>query len=243
MIEQLFYFIILALFAEIIGTVGGFGSSMFFVPIAGYFMDFYSVLGITALYHVISNTTKIYFFRKGYNKRLIISLGIPAVIFVVLGAILSKYLGVELLQISLAIVLITVSLVLLIFKNIFIRPTTGNAIAGGVLSGFIAGLVGTGGAIRGITLSAFNLKPEVFIATSAIIDLAIDLSRSVTYTMNGYVHSHDLYLIPILMVVSITGTFTGKRILDFIPEKNFKTIVLSLILIIGVLTLCKYCYA
>ncbi|MDP1803330.1 MAG: sulfite exporter TauE/SafE family protein, partial [Bacteroidota bacterium] len=34
--EFLIYFILLALFAEVIGTVGGFGSSLFFVPIAGF---------------------------------------------------------------------------------------------------------------------------------------------------------------------------------------------------------------
>ncbi len=39
---------------------------------------------------------------------------------------------------------------------------------------------------------------EVFIDTSAAIDLAIDSSQAVVYTMNGYMHTHDLYLIPIL---------------------------------------------
>ena len=46
--EHLVYFILLALLCEILGTVGGFGSSLFFVPIAGFFLDFQSVLGTTA---------------------------------------------------------------------------------------------------------------------------------------------------------------------------------------------------
>ncbi len=79
-------FIVLSLLAEIFGTVGGFGSSVFFVPVANFFLDFQSVLEITALFHVSSNITKIAFFRKGIDKKIIPTLGIPAVLFVTLGA-------------------------------------------------------------------------------------------------------------------------------------------------------------
>lgn len=237
--ENLALFILLALLAEILGTVGGFGSSLFFVPIASYFLDFQSVLGVTALFHVSSNLSKIAFFRKGFDKKLLISIGIPAVIFVISGAFISKYINPKTLEIALAIFLIGTSLVFLFFKNLSIKPTTTNSVIGGSFSGLIAGLLGTGGAIRGLTLAAYNLKMEVFIATSAIIDLAIDTSRSIVYSYNGYVHKHDLYLIPILLLVSIIGTFIGKKILGRISEAQFKSIVLVLILITGIVTLSK----
>ena len=207
-------FILLALAAEILGTVGGFGSSLFFVPIAAYFLDFHSVLGITALFHVSSNLTKIAFFRKGFDKKLVISIGVPAILLVIAGAFLSKFIETKILEILLGLFLIVVSLVFLIFKKLAVKPTLSNSIVGGIFSGFIAGLLGTGGAIRGITLAAYNLRMEVFIATSAIIDLGIDSSRSVVYYLNGYVHTHDLYLVPILLVVSIVGTFIGKKNLN-----------------------------
>lgn len=237
--ENLALFILLALLAEILGTIGGFGSSLFFVPIASYFLDFQSVLGVTALFHVSSNLSKIAFFRKGFDKKLLISIGIPAVIFVISGAFISKYINPKTLEIALAIFLIGTSLVFLSFKNLSIKPTTTNSVIGGSFSGLIAGLLGTGGAIRGLTLAAYNLKMEVFIATSAIIDLAIDTSRSIVYSYNGYVHKHDLYLIPILLLVSIIGTFIGKKILGRISEAQFKSIVLVLILITGIVTLSK----
>jgi uncharacterized membrane protein YfcA len=88
-----------------------------------------------------------------------------------------------------------------------------------------------------ITLSAFNLKTEVFIATSAIIDLGIDSSRSIVYAVNGYVHQQDLYLIPLLFVVSWFGTFIGKQIVNHVSDTHFKTIVLVLIFITGLVTL------
>ena len=239
-IEHLIYFCLLSLFAEILGTVGGFGSSIFFVPLAGLFLDFHSVLGITALFHLSSNIAKIALFKKGFDKKLILSIGIPAVIFTIIGGILSKYFDNGILEISLAIFLIGISLLFLIQQNFVLKPNLTNSITGGALSGLAAGIVGTGGAIRGLTLSAFNLNVETFIATSAIIDLGIDLSRSTVYFFNGYIHKDDLYLIAILFFVSFIGTYLGKKLLHSFSSAQFKKFVLALILLVGITTLISH---
>ena len=178
-------------------------------------------------------------FRKGFNKHLLVYIGIPAVVFVLIGAWLSKYVETKLLETILAVFLIIISVALLILNKFKIKPNVFNTVGGGVLSGFLAGLLGTGGAVRGVVLAAFNLKIEAFIATSAIIDLLIDSSRSIVYYMNGFVHEHDLYLVPILFIISIIGTYIGKRILRHVSEEKFKLLVLSLILVTGVITLLK----
>ncbi len=219
--DFLICFIVLSLLAEVLGTVGGFGSSMFFVPIAGMFFDFHTVLGVTALFHVLSNLSKIALFRNGFDKRLVLTIGIPAVLFVILGAYISRFVNSTLLEMFLAFFLISVSLILLIFQKLELKPTLRNSIAGGAFSGVAAGLLGTGGAIRGLTMAAFNLDKERFIATSAIIDLGIDLSRSVVYFSNGYMHKNDMYLIPILLLIGIAGTFIGKKLLTLFSQKQF----------------------
>lgn len=238
-IETLLLFFVLALVAEIVGTVGGFGSSLFFVPMASYFFDFQSVLGITALFHVLSNLTKIGYFRKGFDLKIIILMGIPAVVLVILGAYLSRLVQTQWLEMALALFLIGFSLLFLAFPAIKIKPTGLNAGLGGAVSGFIAGLVGTGGAIRGMTLAAFNLSKDVFISTSAWIDLGIDLSRSVVYYSNGYMHANAFYIIPGLLVASIAGTGIGKWILEYVSDDQFRRLVLFLILIIGLLMMFR----
>lgn len=235
-------FVLLALLAEVLGTVGGFGSSLFFVPIAGYFFDFHSVLGITALFHLSSNITKIALFRQGIDKQLILYMGIPAIVTVAIGAWVSRYANSHFLELALAVFLTLFSSLLLLFRSYSISPRPSNAVRGGLVSGFVAGLLGTGGAIRGIVLSAFQLKMQVFIATSAVIDLGIDFSRSVVYGLNGYIHSSDLYLIPPLFGASLAGTYIGKRILTRVSEDGFRSIVLVLILGVGLFTLIRYLY-
>lgn len=238
-IDEILLFTLLALIAEVIGTISGFGSSVFFVPVAAYFFDFHSVLGITALFHVFSNLSKIYFFKRGVNWKIVLYLGIPAILFVSFGAYLSKFFDSTLLEVILAFFLIGFSILFLVAQNFIIKPTNTNSVIGGSISGFVAGLLGTGGAIRGMTLAAFNLNKDVFIATSAFIDFGVDLSRGVIYFSNGFMHWHDMKYVLILIVVSIVGTYIGKMVLDKVSETTFKRIVLFVILGIGITTLIQ----
>ena len=102
-------------------------------------------------------------------------------------------------------------------------------IAGGALSGFLAGLLGTGGAIRGLTLIAFELEKSSFVATSALIDLGVDTSRAGVYIWNGYFASEHLKLIPILIGVAFVGSYIGKLILAKTSDRFFRYTVLVVI--------------
>jgi len=138
-----------------------------------------------------------------------------------------------------ALFLIVLATLFLVKKTIRISPSTTNAILGGASSGFISGILGTGGAIRGLTLATYQLPIAVFIATSALIDLGIDCSRTVIYYYNGYIHTKDLYLLPILFLVSVLGTYIGKKILERVAEQHFRVLVLGMILLTGLSTLVK----
>lgn len=230
-------FLLLTFISEIIGTIGGFGSSVFFVPMAAIYFDFQTVLGITAVFHVASNLSKISLFRKGLDRVLIIYLGIPAVLFVILGGYLSQYIDTKILELILSIFLIGLSLIFLIFENLKIGKGRRQAIIGGTLSGLAAGILGTGGAIRGITMAAFNLEKNAFVATSALIDFGVDFSRTVIYYLNGYIQKDILIYIPFLVGIAYLGSLIGKNILAKIPQESFRKLTLILILSIGIFSL------
>ena len=232
-------FLGLALLAEIIGTIGGFGSSVFFVPLGNFYFDFHSVLGLTAIFHLSSNLSKILLFKKGLNKKLLLNIGIPSVIFVVIGGFLSKIVNTHFLEIFLGIFLVVFSLIFIIKSQLNIIPNKTNAIIGGTFSGFSAGLLGTGGAIRGLTMAAFNLEKNVFIATSAFIDFIMDFSRTFVYYNNGYIHYELLKYVPFLFAIGLIGSFIGKKLLIHIPQSKFRKLSLYLILLIGMTTLAQ----
>lgn len=238
--EQYYLFLGLALIAEIIGTVSGFGSSILFVPIAALFFDFKTVLGITAVFHVFSNLSKIALFRKGIDKNISIKLGIPAVVFVIIGAYLTAFLPTQKLELLMNLILIGLTIYLIYNFNKTVKQSNLNLYIGGIISGLLAGLIGTGGAIRGITLAAFQLPKDIFIATSALIDLGVDASRAAIYLEKGYFAKEYLILIPFLVLVSLLGSYIGKQILKFTSEKVFRYLVLIVIMITASLQIIKF---
>jgi uncharacterized membrane protein YfcA len=237
---QYLIFFLLALLAEIIGTISGFGSSILFVPLASLVLDFKVVLGITAVFHVFSNLSKIYLFQKGIDKKIALKLGIPAVLFVTLGAWLTNFIPQKEIELGMNVIIFLLAMYMISGHHKRIKESNTNLYLGGTLSGFFAGLIGTGGAIRGITLAAFNLEKDAFIATSAIIDMGVDVSRAGVYIASGYFQREHVILIPFLIIISIAGSYVGKRILNYIPEKVFQYIVLGVILLTSLMQGVRY---
>lgn len=129
--------------------------------------------------------------------------------------------------------LVAFAITFLVNKELKFKPSNFNAIVGGAVAGFLAGLIGTGGAVRGATLAAFDLPKGTFVGTSAGIDLAVDLSRTVVYLKNGYLGKEFYWYIPVLLVLAYAGAYVGKKLLNFIPQVIFKKTVLILILGVG----------
>lgn len=237
---ELILFYCLAFLAEVVGTLGGFGSSIFLIPIAGLFFDFHSVLAVTGVLHVFSNLIKIKLFKEGIDFKLLMLVGLPSVIFVFIGSVLTNYVNLIYAEITLGIFLVIFSTIFIVKPNLSVKPTNSNAVIGGSTAGFLAGLIGTGGAIRGLSLAAFNLEKNAFISTSAAIDLGVDFTRTSVYLFNGYLEAKFYFMVPILLLIAFLGSYVGKLILKRISQEYFKKIVLGFIFCIGIFMIINY---
>jgi uncharacterized membrane protein YfcA len=235
-------FFLIAFFSEVIGTIAGFGSSVFFVPLAGFLFGFHEVLALTSILHVFSNTAKLVLFGRHVKWRLLLLLGIPSIVLVILGAILSRHAAFKFTELILGLFLILFSLFLLFRPSAKLAPNWANAITCGGIAGFLAGLIGTGGAIRGLVLAAFDLQKNVFVATSAAIDAGVDVSRMIVYLRSGFLTQESYWLVPSLLLIAFTGSYVGKVLLSKIPQERFRKIVLLLVLVIGLTTLGRFIY-
>jgi uncharacterized protein len=232
----------MALLSEIIGTVAGFGSSVLFVPLAQFYFGFQVVLMLTSILHVFSNISKIALFWRYINWRFCALYGIPSLIFSVLGAYLTDKIALTYGEAILGVFLLVFSCVFLLFPSVRFFPTTTNAVTSGGVAGFLAGFIGTGGAVRGMSMAAFNLEKNTFVATSGAIDFGVDFSRMLVYLGNGFLNASLWMYIPLLLIASVIGTLIGKKVLDGIPDAAFKKIVLILIALIGLTLLFKTFY-
>ena len=227
-------FFLTAFVSEIAGTMAGFGSSTIFLPLAILFFDFKTALVLVAFLHIFGNVGRIAFFKHGIDWNLILKFGVPSVLFTIIGALLVSRIPQDALKGYLGVFLIGYALYSLWKENFAVSPSNTNAIAGGGISGFLAGLIGTGGALRGAFLTGFKLPKDKYIATAASIALAVDITRIPIYITQGFLESKYYWYIPILFLVALAGSFTGKQIVKKIPQKKFIKVVLLAIFIIGI---------
>lgn len=229
------FLILIAFATEVIGTVGGFGSSVFFVPLASMVESFQLVLVLTAILHVFSNVSKLILFGKDTNWKIFFAFTISGLPFLIVGALLSNQIDVKALKLLLSIFLIIFALGMLLRPQFKINANFKSVFLSSSSSGFFAGIVGTGGAIRGLALASFNLTKNTFIATSAAVDLIIDGTRAGIYLHKGYFNSGYWY-VPILALIAWFGSSLGKKILTNFSQETFRKVVLYFIMIIGVVS-------
>ena len=103
------------------------------------------------------------------------------------------------------------------------------------MSGFLAGIFGMGGTVRGLFLSAFDLPKPVYIATAGAIALAIDTTRLTTYLLKGArLQPLILWGMLIFIPVSFLGAKTAQLVVDRIPQEHFRAVVAVFLFLVAV---------
>jgi uncharacterized membrane protein YfcA len=107
-------------------------------------------------------------------------------------------------------------------------------VLGGGVSGFIVGLIGTGGVLRATFLTGLKLDKEKYIATAAVIALGTDATRIPFYVSSGFLIEQYYYFIPILFVIALGGSFVGRKIVNRINQEKFKKMVLIAVMLVSI---------
>lgn len=229
------FFLLAAYIAAVFATIAGFGSSTVLIPVAMFYMDLKTAVFFVACFHLFSNLFKVRLFFTKINFKLFWLFGIPSIVFAYIGARFITVVPIELLARILAVFLILFSCITFFKPHVKIKQNLFNALLGGCLSGFLAGLIGMGGAVRSIFLVAFNLPKEIYVATGALIAFVIDLTRIPTYLWAGIVSDHTYYaLLPALVLIAYLGVRTGKSLLGKIDQKIFRKVVLVALFLVGI---------
>ncbi len=223
----------LGLVSEFLGTLSGFGSSTFFVPLGVLFEKYNFILALTAVLHVFGNLSKLYLFRKQLDRKLLLELALPSIVLTAAGALLSRYIEIEKLKMFLGFFIIALSAVFFFKLRVINYLSMRNSKVVVAISGFLTGLLGTGGALRGIALTSLHLEKSSFVAISSGIDIGGDVLRGAVYFYNGYFDFTQWYYIPALLVVSYIGSRAGRFALQKINQAQFEKIVMLFVFCSG----------
>jgi hypothetical protein len=134
----------------------------------------------------------------------------------------------------LGIFLIVISATFLLRPKLAFPANTKSLVLGGGISGFIVGLIGTGGALRASFLTGLKMEKEKYIATAAVIALGTDATRIPSYVSAGFLSEQYYYLIPILFATAVAGSYVGRKIVTRIDQDKFKKMVLTAIILASI---------
>ncbi|MCF8061165.1 MAG: sulfite exporter TauE/SafE family protein [Deltaproteobacteria bacterium] len=225
----------LALAASGIGTATGFGTSTIMMPIMVLFVPFPVALLFVGVIHLCGDVWKALLFKRGFDWRLLFAFGLPGIAASFVGASLSLQAQAFPFKRILGGFLIAYVGYLFLNREWALPRTSITAVCGGLLSGLFAGFFGVGGAVRGAFLSAFNLPKEVYIFTSGLIALFIDLTRVTRYVWGGTRFPGDILVALLLSIpISFAGAYLAKRFLTQLPQKYFRTFVGVFLALVGI---------
>ncbi len=225
-----------AVAAEIIGTITGFGSATIFTAIAAFFTNIKTAIVLVAFFHFFGAATRLFLFRKTIDRQTVVSFGLPDILFTIIGAALILAAPAELIKTSFGIFLIGYSLFSFLKPNLNLPKKTATLAAGGALSGFLAGLIGTGGAVRAAALTAFGLPRDYYLGTGALLAVITDLTRLSVYFTNGAGGKMESFLptLAVFLPIAVAGTIIGQKIAVRLKESLFHKLVLIALTAAGV---------
>jgi len=233
--EQVLVLCLLTLAASAIGTATGFGTSTVMIPVMALFVPLPTALLFVGVIHLFGDIWKVLLFKRGLDWKLILGFGLSGIAASFLGASLSLYAqGIPLKRILGGFMIVYV-VYLFLNRTWALSKTNRTAVFGGLLSGLFAGLFGVGGAVRGAFLTVFNLPKEVYIFTSGLIGLFIDITRVSRYIWGGTRLQQDLLIALIFGIpISFFGAYVAKRLLDKLPQKFFRIFIGGFLFLVGV---------
>ena len=226
---------LLTIFAGLVGTVGGFGTSTIMVPVLALFFPLPATLLLVGTIHWFSNIWKMLLFGEGFDWKFIASFGIPAAFTSYLGASLVLEFPQSALLRVVGGVLVGYVVFLFLEPQFRLRKTAAAASMAGLCAGFLPGLVGIGGEVRSVFLAAFDLKKSLYIFTSGVLGFIVDSTRLATYFATG-IRVESLLLWGLLMFIpaSFVGAYLARRVVDRIPQRQFRMVVAVFLLAVGV---------
>lgn len=221
--------------AEVIGTMAGFGAATILTPVAVLFMDIKTAIALVAVFHLLGNASRLVFFGRHVRWKIWALFGFTGVLCSFFGAALAA-------RMPSSAIKAMFGLFLLIYVGLSLRPstrwrwpdTTGTLLGGGIASGFIAGLIGTGGAIRSACLLVFDLSKEVYIGTSAAIALVVDATRLPVYLAERFIPHAMWSLVAGLVPAAFAGAWTGQWLVRRVSASAFRRFVLAMLTLMGV---------
>ncbi|MGZ8944203.1 MAG: TSUP family transporter [Methylococcaceae bacterium] len=232
MIEYVWLFIGAFLSAAISGAAG-FGGALLLLPLLTRTVGAELAVPLLTFAQLIGNLSRVTLGFKQIHWRpvaLFLGTALPAA---VLGAFsfisIPKTVAVRFIGIA-----ILGFVILRIVGKLRFESGTRTLLVGGLVTGFISGLVGSAGPLGAAVFLSLGLPPVAYIASEATTALALHAAKLLIYQQQLVLSAGSWQLAFLLGMGMILGTWASKRVIERLPVELFRQFVTVLLGIIAV---------
>jgi uncharacterized membrane protein YfcA len=225
---------IAAVAAGAVASISGFGIGSILTPLLAMWLGTKLAVAVVSVPHFLGTALRFWLIREHIDRPILLSFGITSAIGGLVGALLHAWMGSSFLGYVLAALLVFAGIMGLTGAAKRLRFGHKAAWVAGALSGVFGGLVGNQGGIRSAALLGFDIRRDAFVATATAIALLVDVFRMPVYAVTQW--RPILSAWPIMLTATlavIAGTLLGQRVLGWIPERTFRLLVASIVLVLG----------
>ena len=223
-----------ALLASTLAAVTGFGGAAVLLPVLVFAYGVREAIPILTVAQLVGNGSRVWL-----NRRAIV---FPVVWWFALGgvpaALLGGFLFAKAPLSALTRALGTFLILLVLWRHVNRKPPRmplrGFAVLG-ACSSFLSALLGSVGPLMAPFFLAYGLVKAAYIGTEALTTVIMHVNKLIAYRQAAVLSTHALLAGLSLAPAMIAGSYLGKRIVDWLPERVFIAVIELTLLAAGVL--------
>ena len=216
-------------------SVVGFGIGSLLTPLIAWRFGTDFAVAAVALPHLIGSALRGWRLRAHIDRAVLLRFGLLSAAGGLTGALVFSQLAPHVLSRVLGFLLLLTAIAGLTGWSSRWKPRGAMVWLLGALSGFFGGVAGNQGGLRAGALSRFDLPPIVFVATSTVTGVLIDLVRTPIYIARvGDDLLASWYLIAAMIAGVLAGTVAGERLLFGLTHEAFRRVVAIAVGLLGI---------
>lgn len=228
-----FILILTSFIAAFISGAAGFGGALLLLPVVTACIGAEAAIPVLTIAQLIGNTSRMAFGIKQIDWKSVRLFCITALPLASLGALGFSLFPKDLVTRCIGGILIAFALIKST-KKLEFKNRKKAMLAGGVVTGFLSGLAGSGGPIGAAAFLTLGLPPVAYIASEAATAIAMHLLKIIIYSNLVGLDLSALSTGLAMGVAMVAGTFTANRIIKKMEKGIFQKYVAILLCVVGV---------
>jgi uncharacterized membrane protein YfcA len=220
-----------------VAGVTGFGGAAILLPVLVAIFGVRDAVPILTIAQLIGNGSRVWFNRREVVLPVVGWFSLGAVPLALLGGLLFAQAPLPILTRLVGLFLLLIVVWRHLRRGPPKRPSLRSFSLIGAIFSFFSALIGSVGPIMAPFFLAYGLTRAAYISTEALATVVMHITKLVAYGGAAVLSQSAILIGLALGPLMLAGSYTGKRILERLPEKAFIWLIEGVLVISGLIFL------